>query len=332
MRYARDIMRVVGADGILINLLMEPSEWRNLPHDGLDIHNKYRLEIAGKLLRKWAFSKLIEFINDIEDNAKIIHFTNQYSRPFRIDGITQIVSIQDSPSYRETLSPINWIHTVNLYKSMQDIRYILTNTETLRLELLDRGYTGLVQSIHLPIPEGFHILSVDREKLRSQLGLPKNKKLILSVSSDLPRKNLAMVRSVMEKLGSDYKLVRVGPPVGDSITFSKISDDFLNELYNASDILLFPSLYEGFGLPIVEAFATGLPVVTSNVDTIREVAGDCAILSDPKDLNSVLSGVQEALKRSDELSKQGLRRAQMFRFEVFSERIKRFYESIARQS
>jgi len=102
----------------------------------------------------------------------------------------------------------------------------------------------------------------------------------------------------------------------------------LNELYNACDLLLFPSLYEGFGLPIVEAFAAGLPVVTSDIPTIREVAGSAAILINPNDSSSIKSGIDEALRNSESLIQNGLVRAQKFSFEAFRNNILDIYGNL----
>ena len=74
--------------------------------------------------------------------------------------------------------------------------------------------------------------------------------------------------------------------------------------------LVFPSLYEGFGLPPLEAMASGCPVAASSAGSIPEVCGDAAVLFDPEDPEAIAAGVLEALSRADELTRRGLEHVQ----------------------
>ena len=97
-----------------------------------------------------------------------------------------------------------------------------------------------------------------------------------------------------------------------------LPDETLAALYRLAAVFVFPSLYEGFGLPPLEAMASGTPVVTSNVSSLPEVAGDAAILVDPYDVNSIVDGVRRVLTDpviADELRKKGLTRARDFSWE-----------------
>ncbi len=87
--------------------------------------------------------------------------------------------------------------------------------------------------------------------------------MILSVSSNLRRKNIPVIREIMKLLGDSYRLVKVGSPVDDAINFNYLTAEKINLLYNVCDALLFPTLGEGYGKPVVEAFVSGLPVVAS---------------------------------------------------------------------
>jgi glycosyltransferase involved in cell wall biosynthesis len=89
----------------------------------------------------------------------------------------------------------------------------------------------------------------------------------------------------------------------------------LASLYRQAACLVFPSLYEGFGLPPLEAMACGCPVAASNVTAIPEVCGDAAVLFDPYDPNSIADAVLEADARADELREKGLVRAKEFTWE-----------------
>jgi glycosyltransferase involved in cell wall biosynthesis len=95
-------------------------------------------------------------------------------------------------------------------------------------------------------------------------------------------------------------------------------DDDLPYFYNGADALAYPSLFEGFGLPVVEAMACGTPVVTSNVTSLPEVAGDAAILVDPYNVEDIAGGLYRAVSGGafvDEMRAKGLERARQFTWE-----------------
>ena len=152
---------------------------------------------------------------------------------------------------------------------------------------------------------------------------------MLSVSANLNRKNLDKVKETVLRLGADYKLVRVGKSImeGD-ISFQGVNYETMNEIYNACDVLLFSSLYEGFGYPMVEAFASGLPVVASDIEVFRETSGEAAILRDPNDVSDLVSGVKLALKNSEELKIKELKRAKKFSFDRFANEMNMYYSGI----
>jgi glycosyltransferase involved in cell wall biosynthesis len=84
-------------------------------------------------------------------------------------------------------------------------------------------------------------------------------------------------------------------------------------IMNGAEVFVFPSLYEGFGIPILEAFACGTPVVTSHTSACKEVAGDDAVLVDPLDVTSIANGIEEAMK--SEHVEQGLERVKGYSWE-----------------
>lgn len=86
-------------------------------------------------------------------------------------------------------------------------------------------------------------------------------------------------------------------------------------LYSGAEAFVYPSLYEGFGLPILQAFACEVPVVTSNISSMPEVAGEAAVLVDPNSVDSIVEGVKSALRRRDSLIKLGRERVKEFSWE-----------------
>ncbi len=105
-------------------------------------------------------------------------------------------------------------------------------------------------------------------------------------------------------------------PFSDDIVFTGFAPtEDLPDMYGAADLFVFPSLYEGFGLPILEAMASGAPTACSNVSSLPEVAGDAAALFDPRDAESIAESVAPILLSQDkrtELSDMGVSRASKF--------------------
>lgn len=119
-----------------------------------------------------------------------------------------------------------------------------------------------------------------------------------------PRKNLNRIIEAWRSFSKDFDLVMVGASGLDSIKpeqgikkLGGVSMTELATLYATSKGLLFPSVYEGFGLPILEAFQYGCPVVTSNISGMSEVAADAAFLVDPSDVDSIKHGISEMLEK-----------------------------------
>jgi glycosyltransferase involved in cell wall biosynthesis len=109
-------------------------------------------------------------------------------------------------------------------------------------------------------------------------------------------------------------------------------EETLAVMYRLAGVFVFPSLYEGFGLPPLEAMASGTPVVTSNVSSLPEVAGDAAVLVDPYDAHAIADGVyrvltDETLRR--DLRKKGLARAGQFSWEASVRRVHKIYRQVA---
>jgi glycosyltransferase involved in cell wall biosynthesis len=95
-----------------------------------------------------------------------------------------------------------------------------------------------------------------------------------------------------------------------------VGPDELVELYRTAAALVFPSLYEGFGLPPIEAMACGCPVAASNAGSLPEVCGDAAVLFDPADVEAIADGIETSLVRADDLSALGIVRAAGFTWEA----------------
>jgi len=136
---------------------------------------------------------------------------------------------------------------------------------------------------------------------------------VLAVGTREPRKNLERLIEAWEPLSTDYDLVIAGEQGWDATSTGKKLTDMkglhllgrvdelqLAALYTNAKVFCYPSLYEGFGLPILEAFYFDVPVVTSNVSSMPEIAGNAAELVDPLSVESIRVGITTILKESKE--------------------------------
>jgi glycosyltransferase involved in cell wall biosynthesis len=154
---------------------------------------------------------------------------------------------------------------------------------------------------------------------------------VLAVGTLEPRKNLAVAQQAVQRLAVELRVVGARGWGGVEVDgwLGRVSDDELAALYRGARCLVYPSLYEGFGIPVLEAMACGTPVVTSAGGATEEVAGGAAVLVDPHDPAAVAAGIEQAAARRDELRVRGLERARAFTWERVAAETRRVYEEAA---
>lgn len=117
----------------------------------------------------------------------------------------------------------------------------------------------------------------------------------------------------------------------DVVFTGYVSDEDLPALYNAADLFVYPSIYEGFGLPPLEAMACGTPVITSNTSSLPEVVGDAGIMVDPCDVDGLTQTMCDVLTNDglrEDMIKKGLERAKMFTWEKCARETLKVYEEV----
>jgi glycosyltransferase involved in cell wall biosynthesis len=137
---------------------------------------------------------------------------------------------------------------------------------------------------------------------------------VLAVGTLEPRKNLARLGEAARLAGLELRVVGArgwGGVSANGQWLGEVPDGELARLYRGARCFAYPSLYEGFGIPILEAMACGAPVVTSAGGATEEVAGGAAVLVDPHDPAEIARGITEAAARRDELRRLGLERARL---------------------
>ncbi len=267
----------------------------------------------------------LNFLRMESIDGSIIHYANPSIEPIK-NVSNSVVTIHDLIAIK-LKNNYDWLFERAVIKSLKrfkNFENIVTVSIYVAKQLKNEGFSGRIEAIYPPISENFRPLG-NKIELRKKLGLPLNKKLILSVSSDESRKNLKAVKETVEKLGPEYILVRVGNGLGNSINYKNVNDELLNEIFNASDALLFPSIEEGFGFPVAEAMSVGLPVVCSDIEVFREIGKDSLFFSEISSDKLALS-IKEALNSSDDAIKKGLEISKEYRFNTFKTKIRDYYK------
>jgi glycosyltransferase involved in cell wall biosynthesis len=205
--------------------------------------------------------------------------------------------------------------------------------------------------VYNAIDEHFSTSPSDEHVARVRERYQLDHKFVLYVGNIKPHKNLVRLIEAFSRLRrthDDLKLLIIGdeisklPALRRAVHSHKLHkhvrflgylrDDTLTVLYRLASVFVFPSLYEGFGLPPLEAMASGTPVVTSNVSSLPEVTGDAAVLVDPYDVESIEDGMRRVIDDpvlAATLRRKGLQRAREFSWERSVEKTQRVYREVA---
>jgi glycosyltransferase involved in cell wall biosynthesis len=208
---------------------------------------------------------------------------------------------------------------------------------------IDVIYNGIDERFSEPPPED----DVARVRERYQLDDP----FVLYAGNIKPHKNLERLIEAFHTLrrtGFDQvKLLIIGDEISKYATlrhavhrhklhkhvrfFGFVPDSTLAILYRLAGVFVFPSLYEGFGLPPLEAMASGTPVITSNVSSLPEVVADAALLIDPHEPDSIADAIRRVLTDQslrEDLRQRGLERARHFSWERSIRRVRQIYDEV----
>ena len=323
--------------------------------------DRYSQELAERLSvqtveikRYMSFPKIYGRLSRLSTAGKLIHFPNQHfgryalflKRPF-------IITVHDLvrlcfPFWREGIS-----ERTGLWLDVQGLKradHIIAVSAYTKKDLVEKlgiakervtvVYNGINHGVFKPVPE------------KRLVSFP----YFLYVGSERPRKNLAGLIAAFARLKKEFgdlqglKLVKIGAAgrskqfrrmtqraiarlnlEKDVIFIDHVTDNELAAYYSSAVALVFPSFYEGFGLPPLEAMACGCPVITSNCSSLPEIVGDAGLLVDPEDTNDITKAMHSVITDrtlSRQLMEKGIARARCFSWDIAAEETMEVYRKI----
>jgi glycosyltransferase involved in cell wall biosynthesis len=265
-----------------------------------------------------------------------------------------VVTIHDCihlmfPNYLPNRFALNYART-SIGMAARRASRVLTVSESSKRDILrfvdvpaDR-----IDVIHNAYDERFGIEPLEEDVVRVRERYQLHDEFVLYAGNVKPHKNLERLIDAFQLVrqrGLDHlKLVLIGDEISkyaalrravhkyqlhNSVRFlGYLPEETLAIMYRLAGVFVFPSLYEGFGLPPLEAMASGTPVVTSNVSSLPEVAGNAAVLVDPYDPTAIADGIYDVLTDAvlrQSLRRKGLARAREFSWEDSIRRVREIY-------
>lgn len=312
------------------------------------LRNDIYSEVIGNIIKRYIR----------ENNIDIFYITSPFEMDFTLykkewfEGVKVVATVYDIIPYIMKEKYLNDKNNFNCYmKCVENLRWadeLFVISESVKTDLVK--YLDFrpdnIKVIWGAVDERYKVIDIsDSEKaiLLDKFGITKP--FIMCTGGEDGRKNLdGLIRAyslMPENIKNSYQLVVVcklsengiknlkavanSHNVGNSVIFTNfVSDDELLKFYNLASLMAFPSKYEGFGLPIVEAWACGTPVLTADNSSLKEIGGDAVILVNADSDRSIADGMAEMLsdeKILSEYTEKGQKRVRLFNWKLINEHI-----------
>ncbi|MGZ8604214.1 MAG: glycosyltransferase family 4 protein [Actinomycetota bacterium] len=282
--------------------------------------------------------------------ADVLHATSHAAVPPAGDGQPLVVTVHDLAfeSFPK-LFPRTWriLFKLGLRAAVRRADAIVTPSRNTAEDILSRTHVDPAKLHVVPLasslPDGG--LEVDDALARLKVPTP----YVLFVGTLEPRKNLVRLVRAYRRVaanGFPHTLVLAGPlgwhhealmreialaGPGDVVLTGALSDEELDAVFRGADVFAFPSLYEGFGLPVIEAMARGVPTVASSSSAVAEVAGGAAIGVDPRSVREIALAIESVLADvdlADRLAAKGREQAERFSWDETARLTLEVYEHV----
>lgn len=291
------------------------------PYTGeLPFVKQFRLppSLVEVLVNNFRFPAIETFIG----NISVLHSSDWIQPPTRAKKITTYHDVIPIKYPQWSKPKIVRVHKKRLELVEKEIDLVIAVSQSTKNDLLEctRLPEKKIRVIYEGVSSNFFPRSAQEiEEFRVQYKLPR--KFVLAIGGIGLRRNLDRVKKAVK----DYPLIITRKDLPD------LNADQMPLLYCAATTLFYPSLYEGFGLPIIESFACGTPVVTSNLSSMPEIGQEAAIYVNPEDVEDMTKKIRMLMEDRElrqRLAKRGLERAEGFSWEKCAEETVKLYKDL----
>src|SRR5437867_12411034 len=254
------------------------------------------------------------FLLGRESAADVLHCPT-YRGPLR-SRVPLVVTVHDLAVLRHPETFNRWTRSYSprvVPRVLRAARGVIAVSEFTRRELIEL----------LAVPEArIHVVPNAVEDEFTQDGPAELGEYVLAVGTLEPRKNLDRLVEAVRRIDTELRIVGARGWGGIEVAgngvrwLGEVSDAELARLYRGAACVAYPSLYEGFGIPVLEAMACGAPVVTTRGTAMEEVADGAAVLVDAHDPAEIAAGIAQAVADRVQLVAKGLERARLFRWDA----------------
>lgn len=312
---ARNLLNVPDLDlKFFYSLLRKPYKG-NLPNVKKFFIPPTLLEL---LFNEWRFLPVEVFLGDID----IFHSTDWMQPPTRAKKVTTYHDLIPIKFPQWSYPRVVKVHKRRLKLVESEIDMVIAVSQATKKDLLEvsRIPEEKIVVIYEGVDEKFSPQNPKEiENFREKYNLPQD--YVLAIGGVGERKNLSRIKDAAKK----YPQVILGE------TIKNIPDEEMPFLYSGASVLVYASLYEGFGLPILEAMACGTPVITSNISSMPEVGGDAPLYVNPEsviDIENAIRSVLNDSKRSQAMIEKGFKQARKFSWKKCAEETAEVYRNL----
>ena len=331
-------------------------------HTVLDLPENFRVRQLPMndiwLARIWQRIRLPLPVELITGSLDIYH-SPDFTLPPTLSDIPTLLTVHDLSFLRtpESAAPgLRGYLEVAVKRSVKLATHVLADSQSTKDDLIELYATpeDKITVLYAGVSSAFHPVTDSNQlmKVRKHYKLGE-KPFVLSVGTLQPRKNhVTLIKAFEQALSdSEYNLVLAG---GQGWSYEEVhelvrsrglqhrvlfpgfvADEDLSALYSSADVMAFPSLYEGFGLPVLEAMACGVPVLASNTSCLPEVAGGAAVFVNPKNVEAMSDALLKLVSNVDlrkTLREKGFERVEQFRWQSSAVKLLGVYRDLAQSS
>ncbi|MBI5358644.1 glycosyltransferase family 4 protein [Candidatus Amesbacteria bacterium] len=272
--------------------------------------SRYPLSIMEFLWNRLHILDVETFTGSID----VYHSSDWVQAPSKAKKITTIHDLTPFLYPAETDPKIVEVHTAKMKWAVKECDAFICVSQSTASDLrrLFNVHPNKIYVIYEAIPSKF--------VLKPQI--TKYTNYVMAIGSRQPRKNIERLKKACELIGQKLIIVGEGSDLG------YVTDQGLVNLLAGASAFVYPSIYEGFGLPILEAFYHKVPVVCSNTSSLPEVAGDAAVYFDPYNVDQMAKAITEAIKNKEKLIALGTKQLAKFSWDKCATETLEVYKSL----